>query len=87
MRIGDWSIVEQLPRSCDFEGVTDNLKKGFWPNYNTPKLEKKAVKGSFIGSVDKNPNLTALVDYDSYLGKKYSLEINLKLKIMNHIKA
>lgn len=72
MRIGDWSNVEQLPRSCDFEGVTETLKKGFWPNYNTPQLEKKAVKGSFFGSVNKNPNLTDLVDYDSCLGEKYS---------------
>ena len=69
MRIGHWNIVEELPGSCDFEGFRDNLKKGLWQNYNTPFISIVKEKGSVIGSVNKNPNLTDLVDYDSYGGK------------------
>jgi hypothetical protein len=66
MRIGHWSIVEQLQGSCDFKSVTDNLKKGFWPNYNAPYISTVREKSSAIGSINKNLNLTDLEDYVSH---------------------
>ena len=68
MRIGHWSIVEQLQGSCDFKSVTDNLKKGFWQKYNALYINTVREKGNAIGSVNKNPNLIDLADYDSHGG-------------------
>ena len=56
--------------SCDFKSVTDNLKKVFWPNYNASYINTVREKGSAIGSVNKNPNLIDLADYDSHGGQR-----------------
>ena len=57
-------IVEQLPGSCDFEDVTDILKKGYWPSYNTPYIYSVREKSGIIDAVNQNPNLTIGDDYD-----------------------
>ena len=56
-------IVEQLPGSCDYEDVTEILKKGYWPSYNTPYIMNVREKSGVIDAIDKNPNLTVTDDY------------------------
>jgi hypothetical protein len=58
-------IVEQLPGSCDVQEVTDNLKKGYWPSYNTPFIRAVREKGGIIDAIIQNPNLTVTQDYDT----------------------
>ena len=65
MSPGAFYIVEQLPGSCDFQDVTDNLKKGYWPSYNTPFLMSVREKSGIIDAINQNPNLTISEDYDT----------------------
>ena len=62
---GAFYIVEQLPGSCDVQEVTDNLKKGYWPSYNTPFIRAVREKSGIIDSLIQNPNLTSTQDYDT----------------------
>ena len=61
---GPLYVVEQLPGSCDFEDVTDILKKGYCPSYNTPYIYSVREKSGVIDTVNQNPNLTIADDYD-----------------------
>ena len=58
-------IVEQLPGSCDVQEVTDYLKKGYWPSYNTPFIMDNRKKSGVIDAVINNTNLTVTQDYDN----------------------
>ena len=62
---GAFYIVEQLPGSCDVQEVTDNLKKGYWPSYNTPFIRAVREKSGVIDSVIQNPDLISTQDYDT----------------------
>ena len=62
---GAFYIVEQLPGSCDVQDVTDNLKKGYWPSYNTPFIRSVREKSGVIDAIIQNPNLTVTQDYDT----------------------
>ena len=73
-------IVEQLPGSCDFEDVTENLKKGYWPSYNTPYIRSVREKSGIIDSVIQNPNLTVLEDYDTCCRAKIFRRDQSKIK-------
>ena len=58
-------IVEQLPGSCDFEDVTEILKKGYWPSYNTPYIMSVREKSGVIDEIKKDPSLAVSEDYDT----------------------
>ena len=58
-------IVEQLPGSCDAEDVTEHLKKGYWPSYNTPYINAVREKSGIIDAIIENPNITITQDYDT----------------------
>ena len=62
---GAFYVVEQLPGSCDVQDVTDNLKKGYWPSYNTPFIRSVREKSGVIDAIIQNPNLTVTQDYDT----------------------
>ena len=57
-------ITEQLPGSCDSEDVTDMLKKGYWPSYNTPFIMDVRIKSGVIDLLEKDPSLKSSYDYD-----------------------
>ena len=59
---GAFYVVEQLPGSCDVQDVTDNLKKGYWPSYNTPFIRSIREKSGVIDAIIQNPNLTVTQD-------------------------
>ena len=56
-------IVEQLPGSCDVQEVTDILKKGYWPSYNTPFIEAVREKSGANDVIDKDPSTRIAYDY------------------------
>ena len=56
-------IVEQLPGSCDVQEVTDILKKGYWPSYNTPFIEAVREKSGANEVIDKDPSTRVAYDY------------------------
>ena len=56
-------IVEQLPGSCDVQEVTDILKKGYWPSYNTPFIEAVREKSGANAVIDKDPSTRISYDY------------------------
>ena len=56
-------IVEQLPGSCDVQEVTDILKKGYWPSYNTPFIEAVREKSGANEVIDKDPSTRIAYDY------------------------
>ena len=58
-------IVEQLPGSCDFEDVTEILKKGYWPSYNTPYIMSVREKSGVNDEIKKDPSLAVSEDYDT----------------------
>ena len=62
---GAFYIVEQLPGSCDAQDVTDILKKGYWPSYNTPFIWEVRKKGGTIQALIDNPSLAISQDYDT----------------------
>ena len=62
---GEFYVVEQLPGSCYVQDVTDNLKKGYWPSYNTPFIRSVREKSGVIDAIIQNPNLTVTQDYDT----------------------
>ena len=73
-------IVEQLPGSCDFQDVTDFLKKGYWPSYNTPFIMSVREKSGVIDSINQNPNLTVSENYDSCFRAKIFRREQSKVK-------
>ena len=58
-------IVEQLPGSCDVQEVTDILKKGYWPSYNTPFIYAVREKAGTINKIKEDPSLKVTQDYDT----------------------
>ena len=58
-------ILEQYPGGCDVEEVTDYLKKGYWPSYNTPYIHSVREKTGIIDAIKKDPSLIISRDYDS----------------------
>jgi len=56
-------IVEQLPGSCDVQEVTDVLKKGYWPSYNTPFIEAVREKSGVNDAIKKDPSMKVTGDY------------------------
>ena len=54
-------IIEQLPGYCGIEDVTLFLKKGYWPSYNTPYIQKVRDIAGYTQILQERPDL-----YDSY---------------------
>ena len=73
-------IVEQLPGSCHYEDVTEILKKGYWPSYNTPYIMSVRKKSGVIYSIENNPNLTITEDYDTCFRAKMFRRDQSKIK-------
>ncbi len=63
-------IVEQLPGSCDVQEVTDILKKGYWPSYNTPFIMSVREKSGTIAALKNNSDLWVTQDYDTCVRAK-----------------
>ena len=57
-------ILEQLPGSCTVQEVTDYLKKGYWPSYNTPFIWDVRVTSGVIDAIIEDPGLKVTQDYD-----------------------
>ena len=62
---GAFYIVEQLPGSCDVQEVTDILKKGYWPSYNTPFIMSVREKSGTIAALKNDSSNAILLDYDT----------------------
>ena len=77
---GAFYIVEQLPGSCDTQDITEHLKKGYWPSYNTPFIRAVRERSGVIDAVIKNPNLTATQDYDTCARAKIFRREQTKVK-------
>ena len=73
-------IVEQLPGSCDLEDVTEHLKKGYWPSYNTPYIMSVREKSGVIDSIKENPDLAVSEDYDTCFRAKIFRREQSKVK-------
>ena len=58
-------IVEQLPGSCDVQDVTDILKKGYWPSYNTPFIMDVRKKSGVIEALKNDSSRAISLDYDT----------------------
>ena len=54
-------IIEQLPGFCGVEDVTNYLRKGYWPSYNTPFIKKIRELSGVLDILEERPDL-----YDSY---------------------
>ena len=54
-------IIEQLPKYCGIADVTSYLRKGYWPSYNTPFIEKVRELSGVNDQIKQRPEL-----YDSY---------------------
>ena len=54
-------ISEQLPGYCPLEDVTNFLRKGYWPSYNTPFLKEVRSRAGYDQILEERPEL-----YDSY---------------------
>ena len=54
-------IIEQLPGYCGVSEVTDYLRKGYWPSYNTPFIQEIRDLGGYTQILKERPDL-----YDSY---------------------
>ena len=54
-------IIEQIPGFCGVEDVTNYLKKGYWPSYNTPFIMKVRELSGIFEILEERPDL-----YDSY---------------------
>ena len=54
-------ISEQLPGPCEMMDVTDFLRKGYWPSYNTPFLKGVRTRAGYDKILEERPEL-----YDSY---------------------
>ena len=67
---GAMYIVEQLPGSCDVQEVTDVLKKGYWPSYNTPFIMSVREKSGTIAALKNNSDLWVTQDYDTCVRAK-----------------
>ena len=67
---GAMYIVEQLPGSCDVQEVTDILKKGYWPSYNTPFIMSVREKSGTIDALKNNSDLWVTQDYDTCVRAK-----------------
>ena len=79
-------IVEQLPGSCDFQDVTDNLKKGYWPSYNTPYIHTVREKSGVIDAIKRDPGLAISRDYDLCARAKIFRREQSKVKDINSYK-
>ena len=61
MSDGALYIIEQLPGYCGVEDVTNYLRKGYWPSYNTPYIMKVRELSGILEILEERPDL-----YDSY---------------------
>ena len=62
---GAFYIIEQLPGHCGVQEVTDVLKKGYWPSYNTPFIWEIRERSGTIKALNDNPALAVTQDYDT----------------------
>ena len=73
-------IVEQLPGSCDVQEVTDVLKKGYWPSYNTPFIMSVREKSGTIKDLIEHPENAVTQDYDTCVRAKIFRREQSKVK-------
>ena len=62
---GALTIVEQIPGRVEIGDMTDVLKKGYWPNYNTPYFKVIRDLSGITEEIKKDPKIRLLDDYDS----------------------
>lgn len=58
-------IVEQIPGYCDINEVTEYLKYGYWPSYNTPFSNEIKKLSKINEMIEKRPELKHTLDYDT----------------------
>ena len=73
-------IVEQLPGSCDVQEVTDLLKKGYWPSYNTPFIMSVRQKAGTIDALKNDSSKAISLDYDTCARAKIFRREHSKVK-------
>ena len=57
--------IEQIPELVAVNDVTEYLRYGYWPSYNTP-FDPEIIKISMIKeAIEKNPSLASQMDYDT----------------------
>ena len=57
--------IEQIPDLVAVNDVTEYLRYGYWPSYNTP-FDPEIIKISMIKeAIEKNPSLASQMDYDT----------------------
>lgn len=56
-------IIEQLPGFVDINDVTQYLKYGYWPSYNTPFSQKVKELSKIDEMIKKSPELVHSFDY------------------------
>lgn len=62
---GALTIVEQMPGHVEIGDMTDVLKKGYWPSYNTPYFPFIRDLSGVTEAIKKNETLRDGLDYDS----------------------
>ena len=80
-------ILEQYPGGCDVEEVTDYLKKGYWPSYNTPYIHAVREKTGIIDAIKRDPSLAISRDYDTCARAKIFRREQSKVKDIKTYKA
>jgi len=58
-------IIEQIPGFCDINEVTEYLKYGYWPSYNTPFSNEIKTLSKIPDIIKKRPELRHTLDYDT----------------------
>lgn len=50
-------IIEQIPGFCDINEVTEYLKYGYWPSFNTPFSQEIRKLSKISEMIKKRPEL------------------------------
>lgn len=58
-------IVEQIPGTCDINDVTEYLRYGYWPSYNTPYSGLIRELSKIPEMIKHKPKLRDTLDYDN----------------------
>ena len=56
--------VEQIPKLIKTNDVTNQLKYGYWPSYNTPYDKEIIELSNITGKISEIPDMKYIVDYD-----------------------
>ena len=56
-------ILEQMPGFCGIEDVTQTLRYGYWPSYNTPYIKQIRKMSGYDNILIEKPELYDSIDY------------------------